>query len=50
MVMLGQGRVVAAVSTTKVVDGLGLATQVGLYGLFTRAVLGGDVQELPRRA
>jgi len=42
-VMLDRGRVVAAVSTAEVAGGLGLATKVGLDGLLTRGVLGGDV-------
>ena len=31
-------------------SGLGLATEVGLDGLFARGVLGGDIQELPHCA
>ena len=47
---LGRGGVIAAVSTTKVTGGLDLAAEVGLDGLLAGGVLGGDVQELPRRA
>jgi hypothetical protein len=47
---LGRGRVVAAVSTIEVADSLGFATEVGLDGLLTGGALGGDIQELPRRA
>jgi hypothetical protein len=42
--------VVDAISTTKVASGLGLAAKVGLDGIFTCGILGGDVQELPRHA
>ena len=34
----------------EVAGSLGLAAEVGLDGLLTSGVLGGDVQELPRRA
>ena len=47
MAVLGQSGVIATVSTTVVVGGLGLATEVGLDNLLTDGVLGGDVQELP---
>ena len=40
---LGQGGVIAAISTTEVADGLGLATEVGMDCLLTGGVLGGDV-------
>jgi hypothetical protein len=49
-VMLGRSMVAAAVPTTEVADSLGLATEVGLDGLLASGVLGGDIQELPRRA
>jgi hypothetical protein len=42
--------VIVAVSTTKMASGLGLAAKVGLDGIFTCGILGGDVQELPRHA
>jgi hypothetical protein len=48
-VMLGRGRVVTAVTNTKVVGSLGLAAEVGLGGLFSRGILGGDLQELLHR-
>ena len=50
VVALGQSEVIAAISTTEVADGLGLATEVGMDCLLTGGVLGGDVQELPRCA
>ena len=50
VVALGQSEVIAAISTTEVAGGLGLATEVGLDCLLTGGVLGGDVQELPRCA
>jgi hypothetical protein len=42
--------VIVTVSTTKVASGLGLAAKVGLDDIFTRGILAGDVQELPRHA
>ena len=47
---LGQGMVVAAISTTEVVGGLDFPTEVGMDRLLTGGVLGGDVQELPHCA
>ena len=40
---LGQGRVIAVISTTKVASGLDLAAEVGLDGLLTSGILGGNV-------
>ena len=40
---LGQGMVVAAISTTEVVGGLDLAADVGLDSLLTGGILGGDI-------
>ena len=47
---LGRGRIIGAITTTKVVGSLSFPTKVGLDCLLAGGVLGGDVQELPRRA
>jgi hypothetical protein len=49
-VVLGQGGVIAVVSTIEVASGLGLAAEVGLGNLLVGGILGGDVQEFPRHA
>jgi hypothetical protein len=48
-VSLGQGGVVAAITSTEVTGSLGFAIEVGL-DLLADGVLGGDVQELPCHA
>ena len=47
---LGRGRIVGAVTTSEVASGLGFPSEVGLDGLLTGGVLGGDVQELLHHA
>jgi hypothetical protein len=47
---LGRDEIIGAVTTIEVTGGLGFPTEVGLDGLHTGGVLGGDVQELPRHA
>jgi hypothetical protein len=42
-VMLGQSRVISAIPVAEMAGGLGLAAEVGLDGLLTSGILGGDV-------
>ena len=43
MASLGHGRIVSAVITAEVANGLGFPAEVGMDGLFTDGILCGDV-------
>jgi hypothetical protein len=45
MALLGQGRVVPNIASTKVTGGLSLVAKVGLDYLLVGGVPGGDIQE-----
>jgi hypothetical protein len=47
--LLGRGRIISAITTTKVAGGLGFPVEVGLDGLLTGGILGDNIQELPHR-
>jgi hypothetical protein len=47
---LGRDGIIGAVTTTEVAGGPGFPTKVGLDGLHTGGILGGNIQELLHRA